>query len=97
MADLTCDGCGACCMYFMIRLSKPLGTDEARWYELHGVKVRSNGLLFNIPCQEFDMETRKCKIYEKRPECCKAARVGAPNCLFSRQHMKGMGVKISEG
>lgn len=91
---LTCDGCGACCMYFMVRVYPPPTPDEQRWYEMHGVDVKANGLRFNVPCKHFDFETRKCKIYETRPKMCRDAKVGAPNCLYSRLHMKGLGVKI---
>lgn len=92
--EISCANCNAaCCRYFMIRLASPLSSDEARWYELHGVKVRNNGLLFETPCQMLDLETNKCKIYEKRPKCCQDAPVGGKNCLFSRLHMKGKEAK----
>lgn len=77
----------------MIRLSKPLSSDEARWYELHGAIVRTNGVLFNIPCKMLDPVTHRCTIYEKRPKCCRDAPVGGKNCLFSRLHVKSLDEK----
>ena len=93
---ISCDGCGACCMYFMVRLAVPPSPDEARWYEMHGVDVKANGLRFNVPCKNFDFATRRCKIYESRPKMCRDAPVGGKNCLYSRLHMKGLGVKIGD-
>jgi len=94
---VNCDGCGACCMYFMISLDlSRLRGDEIAWYEMHGVEVRKNGLRFNIPCRNFDFATRRCKIYETRPRVCREAQVGAANCLASRLHMKSLGVKIDD-
>jgi Fe-S-cluster containining protein len=97
-APTNCDGCGACCMYFMIRMqiSKDTDASELRWYEMHGMEVRSNGVRMNVPCKNFDFATRRCKIYETRPKLCRDAKVGAPNCLAARLHMKSCGVKIDE-
>ena len=83
-------------MYFMIKLKAPLSDEDARWYELHGVVVKRNALVFNTPCRAFDFATRRCTIYEKRPKCCRDAAVGGPICLSSRLHMKGLGVKIGD-
>ena len=92
-----CDGCGAYCMYLMVRaVTKNITDEEIKWYEMHGIEARVNGLLMNVPCRNFDMATRRCKIYETRPKCCREAKVGGKNCLYSRLHMRGLGVKIDE-
>ncbi len=98
MAEIkNCDNCGACCMFFMLKLDlSRLRDDERAWYEMHGVEVRDNGLRFNVPCRNFDFATRRCKIYESRPKMCRDAPVGGKNCLYSRLHVKGLGVKIGD-
>jgi Fe-S-cluster containining protein len=93
----SCDGCSACCLYCMVRVqTKGLTEEEIRWYAMHGIEARVNGLLMNVPCKNVDMEKRRCKIYETRPKCCREAKVGDKNCLYSRLHMKGLGVKIDD-
>jgi len=66
------DNCkGKCCTFFRIVLDG-LTEDTKRYFELHGVKIIDpNVLHFDIPCKEFDPETRTCKIYENRPNLCK--------------------------
>ena len=96
MTDINCDGCGACCMLFYIPITVPVSADAQRWYEMHGVEVHKDRLIFHTSCKHLDLETRKCTIYPERPKVCSGAPVGGPSCLFCRLHMKGRGVKIDD-
>jgi len=62
---------GKCCTFFRIEMPD-LTDDTRRYFELHGIKVIDPNILhFDIPCKQFDPETKTCKIYETRPELCK--------------------------
>jgi Fe-S-cluster containining protein len=79
-----------------IQVKNNIDEGELQWYSMHGMEVRSNGIRMNVPCKNFDFATRRCKIYENRLKICRDAKVGAPNCLAARLHMKSCGVKIDE-
>lgn len=74
---------GACCRFLVFNFDKKLSDDIKRFLDLHGVKVvevwttkfhqrhLKTIIQVPLPCQQFDQETYKCKIYETRPENCK--------------------------
>jgi Fe-S-cluster containining protein len=102
MADLpviNCDGCGACCTgmtmppfvpvageqeWEAFRLANPdLAVEIDAEYE----RMRAEDGWHNGPCFWFDVETRKCKHYEERPEICQDFELGGEACLDWRRIM----------
>jgi len=65
-----CRMCGQCCFI------EPLITIEGNKFiptsHVHKELLEIDRILLGyMVCEHFDLETRKCKIYEKRPEQCK--------------------------
>lgn len=93
----SCEGCGACCMGmnsppFIGRddpelLAAPL--DVHKSYEDGMVQRDRDGWPDFVPCFWLDLETRKCKHYEHRPEVCRDALViNDDGCRHWREEYK---------
>lgn len=78
-----CECCGDCCQIMMIKIEGHLGDD---WARARGCEIRAGRLIFPFPCPQLDQETKKCKIYEGRPELCKKMPVGGVDCLLCRRY-----------
>lgn len=75
----SCDGCGACCM----EMNSPpfIGRDDPEFQTLpksiqddylKGMEKRdADGWPDGVPCFWLDLDTRKCKQYQNRPEICR--------------------------
>ena len=81
---MSCEGCGACCQLMLLHLKGKL---EHEWAEKRGCMIGSDFVAFQYPCAYYDKQTARCKIYEKRPELCKAFPVGCNDCLLCRKLM----------
>ena len=98
----SCDGCGACCMH-MGYPSYQEGNDrqppEEPWISLPD-SLRHELLSFvatyqeppegqlDGPCIWFDIETRRCKHHEHRPNVCRDFKINSEDCLGWREHYK---------
>lgn len=95
-----CYGCGACCIhmgypaYLHDLESQP---DEPHWTALPS-ELKEQLLLYitdyeppregelDGPCVWFDLDTRRCKHHEHRPQVCRDFKVGSQGCLDWREH-----------
>lgn len=73
MKELNCLECGICC-----------------FFGLENIGVRCNGILVGEDgwCVYHDKETKKCGIYETRPDNCKNLKKGGRDCLRIRKYYK---------
>ena len=92
---LSCDGCGVCCdeqglppgyvvPSLLLFIPEALREEIARHQEEEretGRTRRDRGL----PCIWYDMETKRCRHYEYRPDTCRDVVVGGSSCLFWRE------------
>lgn len=88
---LDCNDCGACCMEIS---SPPFLPDELN--ELP-VDLREDYLAQcekiewdddERPCFWFDVESKRCRHYENRPEVCQEFEVGCDACHGWREQFK---------
>jgi Fe-S-cluster containining protein len=87
-----CENCGACCENTLLRIPWMFGEDLKKIEEF--CKVRGGAVIeyegtrfwiFPNPCPNLDAKTKKCKIYEIRPQVCKEFQVGAQDCRVCRR------------
>jgi hypothetical protein len=79
-----CTSCGACC--------STQGTPPFSWYagDIPPEDLRWNVVFHadrydrSLPCLWYDVETRTCRHYERRPEACRQFEVGGEDCLWLR-------------
>ena len=88
-----CNDCGLCCM--QIRTPPFLGRDDPERkslpvrlkveLELHYLRILSDsGLPDESPCVWLDLESKRCRNYEHRPEICREFEMGGEYCLEFR-------------
>lgn len=69
-----CSKCGECCTVIDFVAGKEVSYDEARFYELHGIRLHTEGgqLLLEVPLRcSLLGEDNLCKDYENRPKICR--------------------------
>ena len=69
MEKLDCLKCGVCCFFGEKNANKKIGGENC-------IIVGTDGW-----CVHHDVETHKCKIYEKRPDNCRNFEKGGKDCL----------------
>ncbi len=98
---LSCDDCGACCQVvtsppFVRRFA---GEGEEAWERLRWdrPKLREEFLAaerareaaglpsFGSPCLWYDVETRRCRHYDFRPQACRVFEVDSVDCRGARR------------
>lgn len=42
----------------------------------------------DIPCLWYDLDAKRCKHHEHRPDVCREFDVGGPECKATRQHFR---------
>lgn len=75
----TCDTSvchGVCCTFVTQLEPQSISKDVERYLRLHGVELKSAGargtwLKYPVPCQAFNPETYKCKVWDNRPNICR--------------------------
>lgn len=82
---LNCDNCGACCTTQgtppFVRIEADFPPPELAWDVVEHQWRYDDGL----PCLWFNVETKRCKHYEHRPQSCRTAVVpGDEYCLKFR-------------
>lgn len=89
----SCSGCGECCTHVVFAVPT-LGEDDKKYYEYHKVEMFDNGgktyLKITCPCGHYDKKTKKCKIYDERPNACRRfpwneeslIKEFLPNCTY---------------
>ncbi len=91
--DISCDGCGICCMHMSVPpfddeevglLQSPILEDYLAVKESRRLQLKVHGTDYT-PCGWFDMATRKCKHYYYRPVVCRVFEVGNTYCLDLRK------------
>lgn len=89
---MTCENCGACCEVILLRAS---GKIDAAWLASRNGRLVGQAVIFPNICLNYDVETKKCKIYENRPLSCKAFKIFSPDCISCRkaQELKGFTTK----
>ena len=80
----SCEGCGACCEYMLIRFQGRMPADYA---EARDIRVMGPFMAFPMRCKH--LKEGKCAIYESRPAQCKEFKVGCLECLLCRR-LKGV-------
>jgi Fe-S-cluster containining protein len=88
-----CDGCGACCGYYMIFASRRDAEREPRieaecqrlapWLETDRWTFRLNPLPFHESCCFLDTD-RRCTVYPTRPDVCREFAAGDEPCQRAR-------------
>jgi Fe-S-cluster containining protein len=82
LARTPCDICkGACCESFALSFTG-LDEDKKRWILFHGHRAGNGRIEFECRCEHLG-NRGECKIYDRRPEICKAFPVGSPACLHA--------------
>ena len=80
---ITCASCNACCCRLEVMIMGeddiPLElTVEDRW----GGRIMAR--LDDGWCAALDRDTKRCRIYERRPAVCRDYQVGANDCIADR-------------
>ena len=90
VTQITCDGCGACCMgQNLLPMSGNILDKRDIPHDLvsdlmsiyHGPLVGDD----KCPCVWLDRATGKCIHYDYRPTVCREMVVGGPDCLRIRR------------
>lgn len=83
----SCDHCGACCMQAG---HPPYIDDERQWLDFELLALL-NAYLATLedddigrPCIWLDLETRRCRHYEHRPQVCRDFQRGSDACRLVR-------------
>jgi Fe-S-cluster containining protein len=79
---VNCENCGACCELLIFHAS---GNIDAAWLAARSGRLSGQAVLFPQVCKFYDVETKKCKIYENRPDSCRLFKVGGLDCLLCRR------------
>ena len=94
--QITCDGCSACCMeqttppgYYVILMTGawPPGDDWGRFERLPieaKLAIADADIDSVGPCCWLDVESKRCRWYEWRPQICRDFKVGSESCLSWR-------------
>lgn len=83
---MSCENCGACCnVVYATEYNNP--KIEA-WAKIRDVKIQDGMIFFRETCPHFNAETKKCRIYLRRPELCKEFKEGCAACLAIRKLYK---------
>ena len=102
MADITCDGCGACCwdmmgmppfavpplvgLGAMDELPDDIGT-ELYYHHAGLVAGAASRDARQLPCLWYSAVKRNCAHHEYRPQVCQDFEVGGDDCLRIRRAM----------
>ncbi|MEM7455682.1 MAG: YkgJ family cysteine cluster protein [Planctomycetota bacterium] len=94
---ISCDNCGACCMkmghppFFW---SAGMVTVDEFWVSMPAdIREELQSYLNSLedptadvgqPCFWLDMQTKKCRHYEHRPQPCRDVEIGSPPCRTAR-------------
>jgi Fe-S-cluster containining protein len=66
-----CNGCGFCCE-IITQVHLDFVLNDPDWIKVRGLPPNGRKLyLINDPCPQLEQETKRCKIYENRPQLCK--------------------------
>ncbi|MDC4206433.1 MAG: YkgJ family cysteine cluster protein [Candidatus Manganitrophus sp.] len=95
LTGVSCDGCGACCEeqgmppgYLFPALIDFLPEALRKEIEFHQEEERRTGATRferGLPCIWYDLETKRCRHYDYRPDICREIPVGGRSCLFWRE------------
>ena len=78
----SCDGCGECCLFVgahqlvLVQPSKEPVPNDYNYFKVRGFArnpledIASLYVNFYAPCPEYQHESRKCGIHERKPESC---------------------------
>ena len=92
---LDCTDCGVCCLHVSV---PPYDVDEVEYLKEYvplvhtayqavqrtrQLQLAASGEDY-VPCGFLDMETRRCRYYENRPDVCQVFEVGGEFCLLQR-------------
>lgn len=88
---VSCDNCGACCMRMGV---PPFSTDDDIEWDRLPPELQQEIIEFqqredwaSLPCLWLDLETRRCRHYDLRPDVCERFVPGNPICLEDRELM----------
>lgn len=93
VVQISCSGCGVCCMHMgsppfmpdeVARLPDDVKASYHAVRETRRLQYAATGV-DDVPCGWFDMETRQCRHYAHRPECCSGFTTGGEYCVNMRQ------------
>jgi len=84
MKPTNCDGCGACCSFLIFKM-RAVNRVDGQLLEWRGCRFAGEDMAIPLPCKHLDLETKKCKIYEDRPQACKDFEIGCNTCLGVRK------------
>jgi len=103
--DVSCDGCGACCMhmgfppFFAMYEGEHEAKSDPEWLALKAkhpelAAEARQGAVDNrgtqeLPCIWLDPVTKRCLHYEHRPHVCREFELGSEACL---EHRKKRGI-----
>lgn len=79
--EITCEGCGACCMSVGW---PPFDRDEEIESLPPAVRADFRIGVKDTPCTWLDEETRQCRHYEYRPDVCRDYEMGEFDCQLAR-------------
>ena len=91
--EITCNGCGVCCMHMgsppfipseESRLPPEIKASLDAVRETQRLQYQTHGTDYT-PCGWFDMETRQCRHHEHRPDVCREFEVGSEYCRNMRK------------
>ncbi len=91
--SVSCEGCGACCLHMstppfvdaedLARVPKPLLDSVYRYLD----ERDKAGISDHHPCIWLDVETRRCRHHECRPNVCRDFDIGEEDCLAARKRV----------
>ena len=104
--DVSCDGCGACCLHMSHPMYYSKGCDDNGNFILDYPEGMPEELKRSLddggysitdpdtPCIWLDLATRQCRHYEWRPPVCREFELGGDDCLRIRQEVRDRGWTI---
>lgn len=67
-----CDGCGWCCMAIgRVMVKFPFAGRDPEFDAVRGITDDVRIIEVVDPCSKLDQDTKRCTIYEKRPQTCR--------------------------